>query len=93
MNAPRVYADLHSADVNGYLRLNCIGTVQDLSRQRIALKEGLQLTLYSEDLEVAGRVQFSNDENIWVAVIDWNAIRETRVSESENTLTTLLKSA
>lgn len=84
MDAPRVYADFHSADTDGRLRLNCVGTVQDLSRQRITLKEGLRLTLYSEDLETEGRVQFSNDENIWVAIIDWNAIREVAFAESDN---------
>ena len=83
MNAPRVYADFHSADAKGRLRLNCVGTVQALARQRVVLKEGLCLTLVSEDLEVDGRVQFSLDENIWVAVIDWEAIRETALAEPD----------
>ena len=77
MNAPRVYADFHSADKRGHLRLNCVGTLQDLLRQCIVLEEGLDLTLYSEDLETEGRIQFSKDENIWFTVIDWNAIRES----------------
>ncbi len=84
MSTPRVYADFHSADPNGRLRLNCVGTVQDLSRQRITLEEGLRLTLYSEDLETEGRVQFSTDENIWIAVIDWNAIHEVAFAEPDD---------
>lgn len=76
MNTLRVYADFHNADPQGRLRLNCVGTVHDLSRQRIELKEGLELTLYSEDLEVEGQVQYSTEENLWVAVIDWDAIEE-----------------
>ncbi len=92
MNTPRIYADFHSADAQRRLRLNCVGTVQDLSEQRIALEEGLYLTLYSEDLEVDGRVHFSTDENIWVAVIDWNAIRETALIEP-NEVVVLPKSA
>ncbi len=92
MNAPRIYADFHSADAQGRLRLNCVGTVEDLSRQSIALEEGLYLTLYSEDLEVDGRVHFSTDENIWVAVIDWNAIREMALVEPDK-VATLPKSA
>ena len=79
MDTPRIYADSHSADTKGRLRLNCVGTVQDLSRQHVILEEGLDLILYSEDLEVDGRVQFSTDENIWVAVIDWNTIREVEL--------------
>jgi len=76
MNKPRVYADFHNADPQGRLRLNCVGTVQDLSRQQINLREGLELTLYSEDLEVKGQVQYSSEESMWVAVIDWDAIKE-----------------
>lgn len=75
MDKPRVFADFHNADAQGRLRLNCIGTVEDLARQQIALQDGQWLTLYSEDLEVDGLVQYSTDENVWVAAIDWNAIR------------------
>ncbi|MBI1927975.1 hypothetical protein HYR99_27500 [Candidatus Poribacteria bacterium] len=76
MNKPRVFADFHNADAQGRLRLNCIGTAEDLVRQQIALQEGQSLVLYSEDLEVGGVVQHSEEENLWVAVIDWDAIRE-----------------
>jgi hypothetical protein len=76
VNHPKVFADFHNADAKGCLRLNCIGTVEDLAQQKIVLRDGLSLTLYSEDLEVEGVVQYSTDENVWVAVIDWNAIRD-----------------
>lgn len=76
MNNPKVFADFHNADAKGRLRLNCIGTVEDLAQQQIVLRDGLSLTLYSEELEVEGMVQYSTDENVWVAVIDWNAIRD-----------------
>ena len=76
MNKPRVFADFHNADVLGRLRLNCIGTVEDLARQKISLRDGQSLVLYSEDLEVDGVVQYSKKENLWVAVIAWDAIRE-----------------
>jgi hypothetical protein len=78
MDKPRVFADFHNADALGRLRLNCIGTVQDLARQQVALCDGQWLTLYSEDLEVDGLVRYSTEENLWVAVIDWNAIRRQK---------------
>ncbi len=56
----KVYADFQNADSQGRLRLNCVGTVQDLSRQQIQLREGLDVTLYSEELEVKGQVQYSS---------------------------------
>ncbi len=75
-NNPRVFADFHNSDPQGRLRLNCTGTIEDLARQKIWLQNGQQLTLYSEELEVDGVVQYSTDENLWVAVIDWNRIRQ-----------------
>ncbi len=82
MNERRVFADFHNADAQGRLRLNTAGTMGDLTRQKITLREGLSLTLYSEDLEVDGQVQYSMDEKVWVAMIDWDAIRR---SKSERT--------
>ena len=79
MSNLRVYADFHNADTQGRLRLNCVGTLQDLVQQQICLQEGLSLTLYSEELEVEGEVQYSTAESVWVAVIDWDVIREIEV--------------
>ncbi|MEC4812153.1 MAG: hypothetical protein SAK29_02555 [Scytonema sp. PMC 1069.18] len=76
MNLFRVFADFQNADTEGRLRLNCIGTIEDLARQNIELHNGQLLTLYSEDLEVDGVVEYSTEENLWVAVIDWNDIRQ-----------------
>lgn len=84
MNSPRVYADFHNADARGRLRLNCEGTVEDLAHHQIVLRDGVSLTLYSEELEVEGQVQYSTDENLWVAVIDWNAIREGATVQTED---------
>ena len=76
MKKSRGFADFHNADAQGRLRLNCAGTVEDLACQKFFLKEGQSLILYSEDLEVDGVVRYSEKENLWVAVIDWDAIRE-----------------
>jgi hypothetical protein len=76
MFTPRVFADFHNADAEGRLRLNCIGTIEDLANQSIELHDGQLLTLYSEDLEVDGVVQFSEQEKLWVAAIDWDRLRQ-----------------
>ena len=76
MDTLRVFADFHNADIRGRLRLNCTGTIEDLARQKIWLEDGLRLILYSEDLETDGVVQYSTEENVWVALIDWDEIRE-----------------
>ena len=77
MNRPRVFADFHNADPQGRLRLNCVGTIEDLAKQKIELRAGLGLTLYREDLETDGSVEFSGEENVWVAAIDWNAVHSS----------------
>lgn len=78
MNKVRVFADFHNADAKGRVRLNCAGTVEDLKCQGIALQDGQPLILYSEELEVEGVVHYSEEEKVWTAVIDWNAIREVQ---------------
>ncbi len=76
MSHPRIFADFHNADEQGRLRLNCVGTIEDLSHQNIKLQKGQLLTLYSEELEVDGAVQYSEEESLWVAVIDWKLFRQ-----------------
>jgi hypothetical protein len=75
MPRPLVYADFHNADPEGRLRLNCVGTIRDLALQNITLQDGLSLTLHDEELEADGEVHFSPGEHLWVAAIDWEAIR------------------
>ena len=82
MNFPRVFADFHNADPQGRLRLNCVGTIEDLARQKIELHAGLGLTLYSEDLETDGNVEFSDEEKLWVATVDWDVVHSAGVADA-----------
>jgi hypothetical protein len=76
MNYPRIFADFHNADEQGRLRLNCVGTIEDLSRQNIKLQDGQLLALHDEELEVDGVVRYSEEESLWVAAIDWTQIKQ-----------------
>jgi hypothetical protein len=78
MSKPTIYADFNDADPRGRLRLNCIGTIEDLSRQGVQLREGLQLTLHDEELEADGEARFSSEEQIWVAIVNWQLVRQKR---------------
>ena len=75
MTSPRIDADFHNADALGRLRLNCRGTLDDLSRRRVTLADGLRVTLSSEDVEAGGEVLYSAEEQLWTAVIDWDGVR------------------
>ena len=77
MAKPVIYADFNNADSGGRLRLNCIGTAQDLARLGVRLEEGLEITLHDEEVQADGKVQYSDEERIWVANVDWRAIRQT----------------
>jgi hypothetical protein len=70
MPNPKVYADFQNADLAGRVRLNCVGTGEDLARQQIALCDGLALTLYDADadghpgeIQADGIVRNPPDEN------------------------------
>jgi hypothetical protein len=76
MSIVRIYADFHNADEQGRLRLNCVGTIEDLARSSVELRDGEKLVLYSEELEADGVVAYSASERLWVAAIDWHQIRE-----------------
>lgn len=75
MTVPSIFADFMNADRSGRLRLNCVGTVEDLARLGVRLENGLRITITDEDLEADAEVVYSTDEHIWVAKIDWDAIR------------------
>lgn len=92
MSGPRVYADFNNADPKGRLRLTCVGTINDLSRLGVQLREGLVLTVYMDDadhqgqpddMEAVGVVEYSPDEHCWVARIDWEAIRHASDARHE----------
>ena len=85
MNKRRVFADFHNADAKGRVRLNCAGTVADLKHQKIVLQDGQSFIIYSEELEVEGIVCYSEEEKLWTAVIDWDAIQEIEPVASQIT--------
>jgi len=94
MSKPRIYADFHNLDDSNRLRLTCAGTIEDLARQRVELREGLVLTFYMDDaddqgeadeLRADGAVHYDESERCWVASVDWSAIRHA--SEEGNSIT------
>ena len=91
MAKPKVYADFHNADSQGRVRLNCIGTIEDLSQLQVELREGLVLSLYADDLDEEGKfaelradgvVSFSEEEHCWVAAVDWAAVHHAPEAEA-----------
>jgi len=80
-------------DYSGRLILNTHGTFSDLEKYQIDLKPGIQLVFYNDDedahgnpdnLVVAGVVDYDPENSLWVAEIDWGAIKNiSQLSEHE----------
>lgn len=72
----KVFADFNNADKNGRLRLSTVGSLESIKSYGIELYEGLEILLDDdESLRTMGTVHFSDEENRWVAQIDWNDIQ------------------
>src|SRR5437867_12229277 len=93
MGIPRVYADFQSLDDSNRLKLTGAGTMRDLERHAIELREGLVLTLYTDDaddqgqpdeLRAEGVAHYDAEGQCWVAAIDWSAIRHDSFERSEH---------
>jgi hypothetical protein len=85
MASVRISADFQNADALGRIRLNCVGTARDLAAQGVELREGMAISLYTDDaddegrpndLVVVGTATYANEERCWVAVVDWTAVRQ-----------------
>jgi hypothetical protein len=90
MATPKVYADFQNLDDANRLRLTCAGTLADLEREGIRLREGLALTFYTDDaddqgqpdeLRVEGVVRYDHESQCWVAAVDWDALRHASDEE------------
>jgi hypothetical protein len=67
----KIFADFNNSDRDGRVRLNTVGALNDIKRLNIQFEKGLEILLDDhEGLATHGTVEFSNEENIWVAKID-----------------------
>lgn len=74
-----IFADFNNADAKGRIRLSTTGSLEDIANNNITLKVGLEVRLDDyESLSTNGTLEFSDDENIWVARIDWDNIDEKK---------------
>jgi hypothetical protein len=44
---PLLYVDFQNADAKGRVRLNAVGTINDIAMQHVQLQHGLVVDLYS----------------------------------------------
>ena len=71
----KIFADFNNADSIGRVRLTTNGTLRDLQNANIVLRKGMEVLLDDEDsLTAEGKIEYSEEEKIWVARIDWNRL-------------------
>lgn len=75
MSSVTVYADFNNADPSGRLRLNGAGSLRDLARLGLQLRDGMPLTIHDEVLAADGEAAYSPDEAMWVVLVDWTLVR------------------
>jgi len=75
MTPVTLYADFNNADPEGRVRLNVAGTLRDLARQGVQLRQGMAVTVHDEELAADGEAEFSPAEGVWAARIDWPRVR------------------
>lgn len=61
----RVFVDFNNLDPEGCLRLNLVGTLQDLEAQRLVLEAGMLLTGSDGDLNARIIVLHPGKEGVW----------------------------
>ena len=77
MDIPKIFADFNNADKNGKVRLNTSGSLKDIQRLQIDLKEGMEILLDDQDgLVTMGQLGYSEEEKIWVAEINWDNFKD-----------------
>ena len=72
----RIYGDFQNADQNGNIRLNTQGTQKDLALLNVVLESNMKVLISDGELEALGIVNFSDKENIWIAEIDWDMVKD-----------------
>ena len=59
-----IFADFNSLDEDGFIRLNCVGTINDLRERSIQLKVGDHLVVSDGDLTAEVRVRAPGSEGV-----------------------------
>lgn len=71
----RIYADFQNTDPRGRIRLNTAGSQLDLEGEQVELADGMELVVYSEDLEAHGVARVL-DEGGWGVEINWSEVTD-----------------
>lgn len=69
-----IFADFNNRDEDGFIRLNTMGTLDDLREQSIHLENGIRLVVSDGDLTAEVLVRAAGREGIWRAEVVSNLV-------------------
>jgi len=69
-----IHVDFHNADPDGYVRLNTVGSIQDLARHHVKLVDGDSLRITDGEIEMTGVVRRPGPEGQWRVEVDWREV-------------------
>lgn len=78
----KIIVDFHNTDIKGRVRLNLDCTKEYFKNNSTVLIEGKEIILDDDDeLFTIGIIKYSDDEDIWVAEVDWDNIKNKNPSK------------
>jgi len=66
--------DFHNADPEGFVRLNTVGCIEDLSVSGLILQSGLRVEVTDGEIVVDGLVHPPGAEGVWRLQVDWDEV-------------------
>jgi hypothetical protein len=92
MKLPEIYADFNNLDDDGRIRLTTVGSITDIARLGIQLRDGLELVLATDDADDAGNrddvladavIRYNEVDKCWVAQVNWDEVKNRSQREAE----------
>ena len=75
-NGLPIYVDFSNADADGFVRLNCSGTLRDVAASGLSFFEGMEILVHDGEIQTTGTVRKANYEGAWLLEVNWREILE-----------------
>lgn len=69
-----IRVDFHNFDSDKFVRLNTMGAIEDLSRQKIILSDGLKIYVTDGEIVLLSTVRKPGSEGQWRVEVDWKEV-------------------
>lgn len=77
-----IRVDFHNADADRFVRLNTVGAIEDLSRYKVNLTDGLTLCITDGEIVLTATVRKPGSEGQWRVEVDWKEVFRLHAARS-----------